>query len=205
MLKKLIRRIHGDQRGITGLETAIILIAFVVVSSVLAYTVLSAGMFSAEKSEEALYTGLEQTTSTIALKGSVIATDNNSDEDVDHVKFMVMNAGGGTVDLRAPTIGASGIPASDSTHMTIISYSDKNQRVEDINWTKALIGYGDDDDLLEANEIMQIDVDLEAVDDGSNPLTADTNFTIEVKSPKGAVLAVSRMTPHEIDPINDLH
>ena len=36
-----------NQRGITGLETAIILIAFVVVASVFAYTVLSAGIFSA--------------------------------------------------------------------------------------------------------------------------------------------------------------
>ena len=39
------KRFHGEQRGITGLETAIILIAFVVVASVFAYTVLSAGIF----------------------------------------------------------------------------------------------------------------------------------------------------------------
>ncbi|HUV53535.1 MAG TPA: archaellin/type IV pilin N-terminal domain-containing protein, partial [Dehalococcoidia bacterium] len=38
-----------DERGITGLETAIILIAFVVVASVFAYTVLSAGIFSSQK------------------------------------------------------------------------------------------------------------------------------------------------------------
>ena len=38
-----------DQRGVTGLETAIILIAFVVVASVFAFTVLSTGIFSAPK------------------------------------------------------------------------------------------------------------------------------------------------------------
>jgi flagellin FlaB len=38
-------------RGITGLETAIILIAFVVVATVFAFTVLSTGVFSAERSE----------------------------------------------------------------------------------------------------------------------------------------------------------
>ena len=37
-----------DERGITGLETAIILIAFVVVASVFAFTVLSTGVFLAE-------------------------------------------------------------------------------------------------------------------------------------------------------------
>ena len=35
-----MQRIDFDQRGITGLETAIILIAFVVVASVFAFTVL---------------------------------------------------------------------------------------------------------------------------------------------------------------------
>ena len=208
MIKKLLRRIHKDEKGITGLETAIILIAFVVVSSVLAYTVLSAGMFASEKSEEALYAGLETTTCSMALKGSVIATDNDTtpDEKVDNVIFMVsLAAGSGQIDLRAPTDGGSGTPSSASTHMTIVSYTDKNQRVEDIVWTKSLVGYGDDDDLLEPNEVMQIIVELTAVDGGSNTLGADTEFTIEVKPPRGSVLTINRMTPHEIDPVNDLH
>jgi flagellin FlaB len=38
-----------SEKGITGLETAIILIAFVVVASVFAFTVLSTGVFSAER------------------------------------------------------------------------------------------------------------------------------------------------------------
>ena len=37
-----------DRRGITGLETAIVLIAFVVVASVFAFAVLSTGLLSSE-------------------------------------------------------------------------------------------------------------------------------------------------------------
>jgi len=37
-----------SQKGITGLETAIILIAFVVVASVFAFTIFSAGVSSSE-------------------------------------------------------------------------------------------------------------------------------------------------------------
>ena len=48
MLKRVIKPLHRDERGITGLETAIILIAFVVVASVFAYSVLSAGIFSSQ-------------------------------------------------------------------------------------------------------------------------------------------------------------
>ena len=41
-----LRNLHRRQRGMTGLETAIILIAFVSVASVLAFSVLSAVIFS---------------------------------------------------------------------------------------------------------------------------------------------------------------
>jgi flagellin FlaB len=57
MQKKILAGIRQNRKGITGLETAIILIAFVVVASVFAYTVLSAGIFSSEKGKEAIYSG----------------------------------------------------------------------------------------------------------------------------------------------------
>jgi archaeal flagellin FlaB len=38
--------------GITGLETAIIMIAFVLVASVFSYVVISAGLFASQKSRE---------------------------------------------------------------------------------------------------------------------------------------------------------
>jgi flagellin-like protein len=69
-----MKRLGRDQRGITGLETAIILIAFVVVASVFAYTVLSAGVFSSEKGKEAIHAGLKQARGSMELVGSVKAT-----------------------------------------------------------------------------------------------------------------------------------
>ena len=76
-LSSWIRRsrdaLDRDQRGVTGLETAIILIAFVVVASVFAFTVLSTGIFSAERGKETIHAGLREARSSIELKGSVIA------------------------------------------------------------------------------------------------------------------------------------
>ena len=80
MLVKLFR-IHRDQRGITGLETAIILIAFVVVASVFAYTALSSGLFATQKSQEAIYSGLEEAQSTVEIKGAVIAKAETTGSD----------------------------------------------------------------------------------------------------------------------------
>lgn len=70
---KAMARLHKEQLGMTGLETAIILIAFVTVAAVFGYAVLSAGIFSAEKGKETVYAGLAQAQSSMELKGSVIA------------------------------------------------------------------------------------------------------------------------------------
>ena len=79
MRNKLTSFLRGE-KGITGLETAIILIAFVVVASVFAYTVLSAGIFSSEKGKEAIHAGLEEARSTMEPRGSVIAVGVLQDE-----------------------------------------------------------------------------------------------------------------------------
>ena len=89
MYKKFARafnKLHQDQKGITGLETAIILIAFVTVASVLAYSVLSAGIFSAERGKETVYKGLESAQSTLEIKGSVLGLSEN-ETSLDDVQF----------------------------------------------------------------------------------------------------------------------
>lgn len=58
---RLFELLRNDQRGITGLETAIVLIAFVVVSSVFAFAALSTGLFSSDKAKETIQAGLAET------------------------------------------------------------------------------------------------------------------------------------------------
>ena len=70
---------NTKQRGITGLETAIILIAFVVVASVFAFTVLSTGVFWTDRARETIFAGLEQTKSSLRPTGSVIASVDTLD------------------------------------------------------------------------------------------------------------------------------
>ena len=60
-----------EQRGITGLETAIVLIAFVVVSSVFAFAALSTGLFSSDKAKETIEAGLGEARGTLEVKGSL--------------------------------------------------------------------------------------------------------------------------------------
>ena len=72
-LKAPGQRLRSSERGVTGLETAIILIAFVVVASVFAFTVLSTGIFSAERGKETVFAALKQARGSVELKGSIVA------------------------------------------------------------------------------------------------------------------------------------
>ena len=63
-------RKHNDE-GFTGLEAAIVLIAFVVVAAVFSYVVLGAGFFTTQKAQETVYKGVEQSTANIQMIGNV--------------------------------------------------------------------------------------------------------------------------------------
>ena len=98
VLPKRIQSILPDQRGITGLETAIALIAFVVVSSVFAFAALSTGLFSSDKAKETIQAGLAETRGSMELKGSVILTMTTTGTSgvVSDIAFQVSNAAGGS-------------------------------------------------------------------------------------------------------------
>ena len=197
---KALRKGHRDERGITGLETAIILIAFVTVAAVFGYAVLSAGIFSAEKGKETVFLGLEEAKSTMVISGSIIATaDNATPTQVGTIYFNVRNSvAGNSIDLTEPP----------TNNRCVLSYIDPNQYVEDGRWTVDYVGENDGDDLLEVGETGRITVDLNTINAGSALDTAlgpNTTFTIEFKPPTGAVVTVERMIPAAVDAVMDLH
>jgi len=104
------------ERGITGLETAIVLIAFVVVASVFSFSVLSSGLQSSDHSKEAIHEGLSEARGTLEIRGSVIAEDSDSDGEIDKVYFQVANAAGGE-------------PVDLTQGMTVIRYGDATKSV----------------------------------------------------------------------------
>ncbi|MFN3973709.1 MAG: archaellin/type IV pilin N-terminal domain-containing protein [Dehalococcoidia bacterium] len=208
-MQNIFRRLHASQRGITGLETAIILIAFVVVASVFAYTVLSAGIFSSEKGKEAVHSGLKQARGSMEMVGGVIAKDTDSDGYVDKLIVTVSNAlDGEPIDLTTTTDSdGDGLLSDESSksHVVVVTYVDKNQRVEDIAWTRSQVGKGDGDELLERGEKFELTIDLTNIETGSNPLGRDSTFMIEIKTPSGSTLILERTTPSKIDAVMDLN
>ena len=193
MISKLKRLLKGEG-GITGLETAIILIAFVVVAAVFAFTVLSAGVCSADKGKEAVYAGLAEVSGSMEVMGSVIAKATTEDTYVDYIVFSLANvAGGEPIDFTAHGSG----------NKVIIDYRDEFQRERDIKWTATALGKNDKDVLLEPGELFQITVDLAVVT--APTLKTNTSFVIELKPQTGGVIVIERTTPAYINKVMDLH
>jgi flagellin FlaB len=193
---------ESSQRGITGLETAIILIAFVVVASVFAFTVLSTGIFASERSKETVYAGIQKTKSSLEPRGAVVAykADRGGTNTIYKVSFIVSNAvAGEPIDLTPPyTSDGSGTDpdiSSGAEYKTIVSYNDQNQVMSDVPWSVDWLGNSNSDNLLETGEKTEISVWLlirdtaEAITSSSatSYWTADSNGSSGILS-KGTIL-----------------
>jgi len=213
LLKRSIDRTRADERGITGLETAIILIAFVVVAAVFAFSTLSAGLFSSQKSQESIHSGLKEAKGCLELRGGVLALANTTGSDgyVGKLTFTVLNAmDGEPVDFTPPTdANNDGIADSGSSNIVVISYVDKNNAVSDLYWSITKSGGADSDYLLERGEQFVVAIgkstsQANLVDALTTPLSVNSTFTMEVKPSHGAVLAIERTTPGQIDSVMNL-
>ncbi len=219
----------SNQRGVTGLETAIILIAFVVVASVFAFTVLSTGVFSTERARETILAGLAQTKNTLRPSGSVIAFRGfiGSTEAIFKFSLVVETVDGSDpIDLTAPyTSDGSGTDPDSSvtTNKLTIVYIDDNQILQNIPWTVNFIG-DNGDDMLDDGEKAEIQVWLlnrttataitannsvnymasDGLTSSGTLLTPNDQFTIELQPTTGAVLTIRRTLPAALDSVVNL-
>ena len=193
-LKNLLKAFHRDEAGITGLETAIILIAFVIVASVFAFVVLSTGLFSAERGKDTVFAGLEKARANLELRGALTITDTNASGTItaaDDIVFNLATAAGGSPVLVDPAA---------TTNSVVINYIDEQDRVADATYTITEI-QGDGDNLLENGELFQVTVNPP----GTSTLVINETFTLEVVPPQGGTLLIERTIPPEIDTVMDLH
>ena len=181
-----------DERGITGLETAIILIAFVVVATVFAFIVLNTGIYSAERGKETVYAGLQKARGTVEVRGGVVAT-SSAPPAVDKITFVLANtAGGDAVPLD---------PAATSNR-TVLAYRDTTVAVNDVPYTVTVIT-GNSDTLLEPGELFVIDVATSGITGAT--IGPDLRWTLELQTPVGAVIDITRTMPPAIGAVMQLH
>lgn len=170
----------ADEDAFTGLEAAIVLIAFVVVAAVFSYVALGAGFFASQKSQAVLHTAVGQASSSVQVSGSIIGKADDAGQQMDLVIFFLQTAAGGTpVDMDR----VSYVVTNRDRIITLVS-SDVY-----LSWT-----CGDDDSLLEKGECVRVEIPVSSVH-----IHPKDEFCISIRpANRGATYTIVRIAPPSI-------
>jgi len=173
----------------TGLEAAIVLIAFVVVAAVFAYVVLGAGFFTTQKAQETVYKSVEQSTTNLLLIGNVYGLASTPSTGIDEIKFSIgLAPGAPTIDLTKVKV----VFSTPSTTPVILTLGNSSSLTE---FTAKEGGAGSSLSSMEQNQ--QIEINFKVV-----PVPVNTPVTIEIRPGVGAALPFSKTTPGTITTTN---
>ncbi len=214
--KKSLRK---DKRGFTGLEAAIVLTAFVVVAAVFSYVVLNAGFFTTQKAKEVVHTGVEQATSSVQTAGDVIAYGNTTSGELTKVTFYVtLTAGRNPMDLAETVLTYTNnrVHVAEIYQNSSLDVGNRSERTENTtspyygewhyNGTDAGTMIGGGANMVDYGEVVQIEVLLPAGNANYDGFVGPNElFTIEIKPPQGASLAVTKRAPASISETMNLY
>jgi archaellin len=105
----------------------------------------------------------------------------------------------------ATTAGGESIPLNPAAldNRTVIAYRDATVTANDVTYTADDI-IGDGDTLLEPGEVKVIVISASGISPAPT-LDANDRFTLEVQTPVGAVLDITRQLPAELATVMQLH
>jgi len=187
------KRKRVQKAGLTGLETAIVLIAFIITAAAFAFGVLNLGLQVSQKSTDVIRAGLIEASSALEIDGGVIVKGEVNKPH--NITFAIKLAAG----KEPVTIDSN----------TVITYIDPYKAVINVyHATDIDKVVGDDDDLLEPGEKWSFTVDLthSLIYNGADnvQLKPLDKFRIELKPTTGAVLTIERTLPAAIDEVTYL-
>jgi flagellin FlaB len=178
----------------TGLEAAIVLIAFVVVAAVFSYVVLGAGFFTSQKSQETVYKSVEQATSNIELVGNIYGLATTPASGINSIVFSIsLTPGAPDADLTKMTVMYS----SDTVSPIIYTYGGATADIS--HFSAVLSGTTTPAPSISQTQQVTMTIDLDAA-----KLTENKRYNVEVRPVKGSVYAFSRMTGAKIFTTNVL-
>jgi len=175
----------------TGLETAIILVAFVITAAAFSFVVLNMGFLTAQKSQTVISAGMQEATSSLQADGDLIGEFNVSAGNMTKTSFYVRLSQGKE-------------PIDTAGSKLIITYSNPYEYgvIKDDSAAGATITevVGDADTLIEYGErwlvaVTYSDVVALAAFTSSAYSQAYDTFRLEMRPAQGAVLTIERTIP----------
>ncbi|MBP2145175.1 flagellin FlaB [Methanofollis sp. W23] len=193
-----MRKFAKNDEAFTGLEAAIVLIAFVVVAAVFSYVMLGAGFFTSQKSQEVVHTSVEQASASIEVRGDVYGYDKAKTGEIVGLQFnLALTAGGSPVDINKTVMTYA---TADTVQVLTRDLTKDADTLAVGEWTVIKkVGNNDTDNLVERGEQFVINVKL------PQTLKANEHFNLEVKPAAGAALGLKRTAPPQIDAANLLY
>jgi flagellin FlaB len=208
------RAFRKNERGFTGLEAAIVMIAFVVVAAVFSYVMLGAGFFTTQKSKQVVDTGVKQASSSLTLDGQYIYLNCSADAGgstgsngkVGRIFFYVtQTAGGSPVDLNKTSIAITTSKGYQQVFYNATACEPNQDETGNNDGNSYCLWWynitvGDEDNVVEVNEKYKIIIDLK---NGTNPkwtslggdIEPNDIVTIELRPPIGAPLTITKQMP----------
>lgn len=190
----------NDDTGLTGLEGAIILIAFVIIASVFSFTILGTGFFATSKAEDVIYNGVDQSASSLMVIGDVYGYRASGEDAVDMLRFTVSTSAGGgkPMDLGGSAVGyvTSEKILSLQPNSTLVSGKPPLPGM----WTIYDISSGMDTSVIQGNEqatIMLRVPELDAAHSGEH-------IVVTLTPPTGTAVTVRRTVPAKISAVTIL-
>lgn len=207
--------LRSNENGFTGLEAAIVLIAFVVVAAVFSYVVLGAGFYTTQSAQATVHTSVEQASSSLEIVGNVmgIAVSSTPTRLTYINTSIALTAGGTAMDLSQMVISYSDNNRGRNSNVALNAESDimeckapvdileDDETAANQRWcvSQKINTVGTDNNLLEPNEIWVISIGM--------PPTAsiDQKFTINLQPAVGTFLPISRTIPASLTKIQAIH
>jgi flagellin FlaB len=195
---KMLRKLLKQNRGIVGIEAAIVLIAFVVIAAAMAYVVINMGFYSSQKAKSTIDRGIQEATSALTLDGFITGYTNASKLQYLAIplKLAVSQE---EVDMGANTI----VVAVFGTSFSLSDIYSNADSSTDTNLTALMTGTtpgpnatcyifnGDGDTVVEHNEKAYLVLNL-----GTDyTLSSYDKVKIEIRPSRGAALMVQREIP----------
>jgi archaeal flagellin FlaB len=187
---------NSSSDAFTGLEAAIVLIAFVVVAAVFSYVVLGAGFYTSQKSQETVYKSVEQATSNIQMVGNVYGLGSASSGITTIMFSIALTPGAPTADLTKMTV----IYSSDTVTPVKYTYGGATADASQHTFSAILSGTTTVVPAMEQNDQVTIRINLAS----SDVLHANNRYNLEVRPVKGAAYTFTRMSGPTLSTTNIL-
>ena len=197
-------KIRKCRKGILGVESAIILIAFVIVAAAFSFMVVNMGLFATQRGRDTISQGVQEASTPLMLDGSIMIKGSSSG----NVSVII---------IPLKTLGVKYVPMADETTVVSLrvenhtayaniytgindtdprghSFDELASKYESTTNAVLFIENSDGDDSMDAQEKGLLLISLQP----SDAARKRENVFIEIRPEKGAPLSIEFTVPSEL-------